>query len=68
MLCTLMRDTGTLVAERADWIRRTQKGLDPMNVRVHRAVADIAGKTGTCIIRAIVADGARGMPRAAGPS
>ena len=54
MLRTLVRDKGTLVAERADWIRRMQKSLDQMNVRVHRAVADIDGKTGMSIIRAII--------------
>jgi transposase len=42
MLRTLVRDKGTLVAERADWIRRMQKSLDQMNVRVHRAVSDLA--------------------------
>jgi len=50
MLRTLVRDKGTLVAERADWIRRMQKSLDQMNVRVRRAVADIDGKTGMCIM------------------
>ena len=60
MLRTLERDKGTLVAERADWIRRMQKSLDQMNVRVHRAVADIEGKTGMSIIRAILAG--EGMP------
>jgi hypothetical protein len=55
MLRTLVRDKGTLIAERADWIRRMQKSLDQMNVRVHRAVADIEGKTGMAIIRAIIA-------------
>jgi len=55
MLRTLVRDKGSLVAERADWIRRMQKSLDQMNVRVHRAVADLEGKTGMGIVRAIVA-------------
>jgi hypothetical protein len=32
-----------------------QKSLDQMNVRVHRAVADIEGMTGMAIVRAIVA-------------
>lgn len=58
MLRTLVRDKGTLVAERGDWIRRMQKSLDQMNVRVHRAVADLDGATGMAILRAIVA-GAR---------
>ena len=54
MLRTLVRDKGTLIAERADWVRRIQKALDQMNVRVHRAVADVDGATGMAIIRAIV--------------
>ena len=54
MLRTLVRDRGNLIAERADWIRRMQKSLDQMNVRVHRAVSDIEGQTGMAIIRAIV--------------
>lgn len=53
MLRTLVRDKGTLVAESGDWVRRMQKSLDQMNVRVHRAVADIDGVTGMAILRAI---------------
>ena len=44
-----------LVAEAADWMRRMQKSLDQMNVRVHRAVSHIDGTTGMAITRAIVA-------------
>jgi transposase len=55
MLRTLMRDKGTLVAERSDWLRRMQKSLDQMNVRIHRAVSDLDGVTGLAILRAIVA-------------
>lgn len=54
MLRTLVRDQGRLVAESGDWLRRMQKNLDEMNVRVHRAVADLDGKTGMAILRAIV--------------
>ena len=43
MLRTLVRDKGNLVAEAGDWLRRMQKSLDQMNVRVHRAVSDIDG-------------------------
>ena len=53
MLRTLVRDKNNLVAERGDWLRRMQKSLDQMNVRVHRAVAGIDGATGMAIIRAI---------------
>src|ERR1035438_4836125 len=54
MLRTLVRDKATLVAESADWMRRMQKSLDQMNVRVHRAVSDIDGTTGMAMVRAIV--------------
>ena len=54
MLRTLVRDKANLVAERGDWIRRMQKSLDQMNVRVHRAVSDVNGVTGLAILRAIV--------------
>ena len=53
MLRTLVRDKASLVAERSDWVRRMQKSLDQMNVRVHRAVSDIDGATGMAILRAI---------------
>src|SRR5215471_10315387 len=58
MLRTLVRDKANLVAESGDWLRRMQKSLDQMNVRVHRAVSDIDGVTGMAILRAI-ADGER---------
>src|SRR5436309_3346665 len=55
MLRTLVRDRSNLVAEVGDWLRRMQKSLDQMNVRVHRAVSDIHGVTGMAIVRAVVA-------------
>jgi transposase len=55
MLRTLIRDKANLVAERGDHVRRMQKSLDQMNVRVHRAVSDLDGVTGMAIVRAIVA-------------
>jgi len=54
-LRSLVRGKATLVAERSDWLRRMQKSLDQMNVRVHRAVSDVDGVTGMAILRAIVA-------------
>jgi len=54
MLRTLVRDKANLVAEAGDWLRRMQKSLDQMNVRVHRAVSDLDGVTGMAILRAIV--------------
>lgn len=53
-LRALIRERNTMVAQRADWVRRMQKYLDQMNVRVHQAVSDITGVTGMAIIRAIV--------------
>src|SRR5262249_57922347 len=50
---SLVRDKANLVAESGDWLRRMQKSLDQMNVRVHRAVSDIDGATGMAILRAI---------------
>jgi transposase len=52
---SLARMHSTLTAESADWLRRMQKELDQMNIRVHRAVSDIAGATGMRILHAIVA-------------
>ena len=55
MLRTLVRDKAILVAESADWVRRMQKSLDQMNVRVHRAVSELNGVTGMAMVRAIAA-------------
>jgi transposase len=54
MLRTLVRDRGNLVAEQGDWVRRMQKSLEQMNVRVHRAVAELTGATGMALVRAMV--------------
>jgi len=54
ILRTYVRGRSILVAETADWMRRMQKSLDQMNVRVHRAVSDLDGMTGMAILRAIV--------------
>jgi len=54
-LRSLVREKAALVAERSDWLRRLQKTLQQMNVRVHHALSDINGDTGMAILRAIVA-------------
>lgn len=56
-LRALRRQMENLVAERSKTIQWMQKALDQMNVRVHRAVTDLTGKTGLSIVRAIVAGG-----------
>lgn len=55
ILRTLVRDKARLVAESGDWVRRMQKSLDQMNVRLHRAVSELDGVTGMKILKAIVA-------------
>ena len=54
-LRALQRQMANLVAERTRCVQWMQKGLDQMNVQVHRAVTDITGLTGMAILRAIVA-------------
>lgn len=54
-LRTLQRTRRTLHQEQDDWVRRMQKNLDQMNVRVHRAVSDLTGQTGMRMLRAILA-------------
>jgi transposase len=54
-LRTLRRQCANLVEERSKVVQWMQKSLDQMNVRVHRAVSDLMGKTGMEIVRAIVA-------------
>lgn len=53
-LRALVREHAELVADRSTWLRKMQKSLDQMNVRVHHAVSDISGATGMRILRAIV--------------
>jgi transposase len=54
-LRSLQRMRQSLRRSQEDWIRRIQKHLDMMNVRIHRAVSDITGVTGMAMLRAIVA-------------
>ena len=51
---TILREKDTMTAMRVQSIQQMQKSLDQMNIRVHHAVSDIDGKTGTAIIKAIV--------------
>ncbi len=54
-LRAMHRQRGNLIEQRSRAVQWMQKALDQMNVQVHRAVTDIAGKTGMLIVRAIVA-------------
>jgi transposase len=51
---SVLREKETMTAMRTQAIQQMQKSLDQMNIRVHHAVSDIDGKTGTEIVRAIV--------------
>ena len=51
---SILREKENLIAMRTQSIQQMQKGLDQMNIRVHHAVSDIDGKTGTAIVKAIV--------------
>jgi len=61
---SILREKETLAAMRTQAIQQMQKSLDQMNIRVHHAVSDIDGKTGTAIIKAIV-EGERNPARLA---
>jgi transposase len=52
---SILREKDNLMVMRTQAIQQMQKSLDQMNIRVHHAVSDIDGKTGTAIIQAIVA-------------
>lgn len=54
-LRALQRQRGNLIELRSRQVQWMQKALDQMNVRVHRAVSDLTGRTGMSIVRAIVA-------------
>jgi transposase len=54
-LQSLYRQRTRLIRLAADEMRRMQKALDVMNVRVHKAISDLGGVTGMRIVRAIVA-------------
>jgi len=53
-LRSMHRQRRNLIGEQGRAVQWMQKSLDQMNVQVHRAVADITGKTGMLIVRAIV--------------
>ena len=51
---SILREKENVQAMRTQAIQQMQKSLDQMNIRVHHAVSDIDGETGTKIIKAIV--------------
>jgi transposase len=53
-LRSMLRHRQMLLRETTDYLRRMQKVLDMMNVRIHKAVSDLGGQTGMRILRALV--------------
>lgn len=49
------RQREVLLIEQASWVQRMQKALVQMNIQLTEVLADVMGKTGQAIIRAIVA-------------
>jgi transposase len=50
----LVRQRKTIVTAGADSIRRMQKALELMNIKIHTVISDITGKTGMKMISAII--------------
>lgn len=58
ILRTYVRQRKNLVSIGSDSVRRMQKALELMNIKIHTVISDILGKTGIQMIRAIL-DGER---------
>jgi transposase len=54
-LRTYVRQRKGLIKRSSDEVRRMQKALELMNIKVHTVISDILGKTGMQIIKAILA-------------
>jgi transposase len=53
-LRTYVRQRKGLITRSSDEVRRMQKALELMNVKIHIVISDILGKTGMQIIKAII--------------
>ena len=53
-LRTYVRQRKGLVTRSSDEVRRMQKALELMNIKIHIVISDILGKTGMQIIKAII--------------
>jgi transposase len=51
---TVLRERENFTGMRTQSLQQMQKSLDQMNVRIHHAVAEIDGKTGLAIVKAII--------------
>lgn len=53
-LRSLMRQRGNLIASASKEVQHMQKALELMNIKVHKVISDILGKSGISIIEAII--------------
>jgi transposase len=53
-LRTYVRQRKGLIARSSDEVRRMQKALELMNIKIHIVISDLLGKTGIEIIKAII--------------
>lgn len=53
-LRTYVRQRKSLITRSSDEVRRMQKSLEQMNIKIHVVISDILGKTGMHIIEAII--------------
>jgi hypothetical protein len=53
-LRTYVRQRKSLITRSSDEVRRMQKSLEQMNIKIHVVISDILGKTGMQIIEAII--------------
>jgi len=49
------RQRKNLILLSSDAVRRIQKALELMNLKIHTVISDILGKTGMCMVKAILA-------------
>jgi transposase len=54
-LRTLVRQRRSLTQDSTRYILRMQKALEMMNIKLHAVISNIIGKTGTSIVKAIIA-------------
>jgi len=55
LLRTYTRQRKNLILLSSDSVRRMQKALELMNIKIHTVISDILGKTGMSIVKAILA-------------
>jgi transposase len=53
-LRTYVRQRKSLITRSSDEVRRMQKSLEQMNIKIHVVISDILGKTGMQIVEAII--------------